>query len=275
MIQGGSSADILLCEAALKGLEGIDYHKALKQMRKNNEVESPDTWLYGRHLNDYHSLGYLSTNVEKNSVSRHMEYAYQDWCIGRLAEHLNDMETAETYYESSKKIWNLWREDIRFFAPRNENGEWVEPFDPASCLPDSWNDPYFYEGTSWQWSFSVHHDFQGLINRHGGNEKFIRHLDRFFDEGYHYSKETMLHVPYLYIYAGRPDKTAERVWECMGQILSSIPNWIKISEVWVVKVPFICVQQWDCIQSWGKICIYFQHLSLKKSKSAWDKQGEN
>lgn len=139
-------------------------------MRKNNEVPSPDTWLYGRHLKDYHTLGYLSTDVKKNCVSRHMEYAYQDWCIGRLAEELGQEETAEEYYDSSKKLWNLWREDLRSFAPRRPDGEWVSSFDPESCLPDSWNDPYFYEGTSLQWSFSTHHDFHGLVERHGGRK---------------------------------------------------------------------------------------------------------
>lgn len=215
MIQGGSSADVLFCEAALKKLEGIDYAKALKQMRKNNEVPSPDTWLYGRHLKDYHALGYLSTDVKKNCVSRHMEYTYQDWCIGRLAEVLGEEETAETYYASSEKLWNLWREDLKCFAPRLPDGEWARSFDPTYCLPDSWNDPYFYEGTSLQWSFSTHHDFHGLVERHGGTEAFIRHLDRFFDGGFYNSKETMLHIPYLYIYAGRPDRAADRVRECL------------------------------------------------------------
>jgi predicted alpha-1,2-mannosidase len=217
MIQGGSSADILFCEAKLKGLEGIDYSQALKQMRKNNEVKPPDTWLYGRHLDDYLSLGYLSTAVKKNCVSRHMEYAYQDWCIGRLAEALNQQEVSEGYYTSSEKLWNLWRDDLKCFAPRRPGGDWMEPFDPAVCLPDSWNDPYFYEGTSRQWSFSAHHDFSGLVERHGGSEGFVRHLDRFFDEGHYNSKETMLHIPYLYIYAGRPDKSADRVRECLAK----------------------------------------------------------
>lgn len=215
MIQGGSSADILLNESMLKGLYNIDYTAALTQMRKNNEVYSPDTWMYGRHLEDYLSLGYVSTRVEKNSVSRHMEYAYQDWCIGRLAESLGDMELAEKYYQSSEKLWNLWNHEMRCFAPRLPDGSWAEPFDPAVCRPDSWNDPYFYEGTSWQWSFSTHHDFAGLIERHGGPDAFVEHLDTFFNKGYYYSKETMLHIPYLYIYAGRPDRTADVVRECM------------------------------------------------------------
>lgn len=217
MIQGGSSADILLCEAALKGFKGIDYEKAMLQMRKNNEVESPDPWLYGRHLKDYRDLGYLSTNVKKNCVSRHMEYAYQDWCIGTLADKLGQSDVAESYWESSQKIWNLWRDDISFFAPKQPDGQWVQPFDPAKCLPDCWNDPYFYEGNSWQWSFNVQHDFAGLIARHGGQTAFISHLDHFFDDGHFYPKETMLHVPYLYIYAGRPDKTADRLRTILEQ----------------------------------------------------------
>lgn len=229
-IQGGSSADILFCEAALKGLPGIDYEKALRQMRKNNEVESPDPWLYGRHLKDYRDLGYLSTNVRKNCVSRTMEYAYQDWCIGTLAARLGHEEVAADYLRGSEKIWNLWRQDICQFAPKQPDGSWVEPFDPASALPDSWNDPYFYEGTSWQWSFNVQHDFAGLIARHGGPERFVSHLDRFFDEGHYDSKETMLHVPWLYIHAGRPDRTAERVRACMEKYFHTGRNGLRDNE---------------------------------------------
>ncbi len=234
-IQGGSSADILFCEAALKGLPGIDYEKALRQMRKNNEVESPNPLLYGRFLPDYRDLGFVSSAV-KNCVSRHLEYSYQDWCIGRLAEHLGQQDVAKTYYENSGKIWNLWREDLKCFGPKNRESQWVETFDPACCLPDSWNDPFFYEGTSRQWSFSAHHDFAELVARHGGDGAFVAHLDEFFDKAmveppktvaglrvwdFYDSKETMLHVPYLYIYAGRPDKTAERVRWAMGEYFNT------------------------------------------------------
>jgi predicted alpha-1,2-mannosidase len=220
-IQGGSSADILICEAALKGFKGINYEKALLQMRKNNEVESPNPRLYGRYLPDYRDLGYLSTNVRLNCVSRHLEYAYQDWCIGALAEKIGQKDVAARYFQGSLKAWNLWREDIRFFAPKLPTGEWVNPFDPAKALPDAWNDPYFYEGTSRQWSFSVHHDFAGLIRRHGGAEAFVHHLDDFFDGGHYHSKETMLHVPYLYIYAGRPELAAEKVRWAMQKFFNT------------------------------------------------------
>lgn len=215
MVQGGSSADILFCEAALKKLPGIDYEKALKYMRKNNEVESPDPWLYGRHLKDYKEKGYVSSDVKLACVSKHLEYTYQDWCIGKLAEILGDTSLAEKNFEASKKVWNLWREDLKLFAPRKANGEFDYSFDPEFMRPDPWHDSNFYEASAWQWMYSVHHDFRGLIERCGGKEEFIRRLDRFFEEGHYHSKETMLHIPYLYIYAGIPEKTFERVRECL------------------------------------------------------------
>ena len=208
-MQGGSSADVLFCEAALKGLSGIDYEKALGYMRKNNEAASPDPWRYGRYLADYRDLGYVSTNVKTACVSRHLEYSYQDWCIGRLAEQLDHRATAQAYYKSAQKLWNLWRADLHAFAPRSSTGAWISPFDPNDVGGSF--DPYFYEAASRHWSFQTFHDFAGLIERHGGYEAFLRHLDTFFDEGHYRSKEMMLHVPYLYHYAGRPDKSCERV----------------------------------------------------------------
>ena len=208
-MQGGSSADVLFCEAALKGLPGINYEKALGYMRKNNEVASPDPWRYGRYLADYRDLGYVSTNVKTACVSRHLEYSYQDWCIGRLAEHLGHHSMAQTYYKNAQKLWNLWRADLHAFAPRSPTGAWISPFDPNDVGGPF--DPYFYEAASCHWSFQTFHDFAGLIERHGGREAFLQHLDAFFDEGRYWSKEIMLHVPYLYHYVGRPDKSSERV----------------------------------------------------------------
>lgn len=230
-IQGGSSVDVLFCEAAMKGLKGIDYEKALKYMRKNNELESPDPDYFGRHLKDYRDLGYVTTDVKLSCVSRHLEYAYQDWCIGALAEILGYRDIADNYYESSKKVWNLWREDVKSFGPKNSKGEWINPFDPkVSTSRYIWLDPYFYEGTSLQWSFNVQHDFYGLIERCGGPDGFYNRLENYFDEGHYHSKETMLHVPYLYIFAGRPDKTAERVRECMDKYFRTERNGLSDNE---------------------------------------------
>jgi len=209
-IQGGSSADVLFCEAAAKGFDGIDYERALHFMRKNNEVESTDPWLHGRHLADYRDLGYLSSRIEMGCVSRHLEYSYQDWCIGSLSADLGHRDIASAYFEASRKLWNLWREDLRCFAPRRPDGNWVEPFDPAHHIERRSFDPYFYEGNSLQWSINTHHDFAGLVNRHGGHAGFVAHLNGLFDSGQISLKETMMHAPYLYLYAGRPDLASRR-----------------------------------------------------------------
>ena len=216
MVQGGSSADILFCEAALKGVPGVNYDKALSYMRKNAETESPNPWYVGRFLSDYRDLGYVSTDVQRSSVSRHLEYAYQDWCIGELAQNLGYDDAARSLKRSSEKVWNLWDPEKKSFTPKRPDGRWIDAFDRDGYHhPHHSFDPYFYEATGRQWSFNVHHDFAGLIDRHGGDAAFVEHLDSFFEGGHYRSKEIMLHVPYLYIYAGRPDKAAERVRYCL------------------------------------------------------------
>ncbi len=214
-IQGASSADVLFCEAALKGLPGVDYSKALAFMRKNAEVEPDDPRYHGRHLRDWRDRGWLSTDTWQG-VSRQLEYAYQDWCIGALARHLGDHAVAERYGASSRNLWNLWREDIHAFAPRRPDGSWAAGYDPAAIRPDCWADPHFYEGSGHAWSFNTQHDVAGLIARMGSDAAFIARLDQFFADGRHPWKEIVLHTPYLYTYAGRPDLTAERAREMLA-----------------------------------------------------------
>jgi len=212
-IQGGSSADIILSEYAQKGIEGIDYQKALRATRKNAEVPPPDPYSSGRYHPDYQTLGFTTTRIALGCVSRHLEYAYQDWCIGKLAEVLGDQKAAEEYFNHSRNLWNLWRSDKKCFAPKNPDGNWIEPFAPEYYKDEFWYDPYFYEGNSIRWSFNTQHDFAGLVRRHGGAEAFVEHLNFYFsedqnDKRFHYRhNETGLHIAYLYLYAGRPDLT--------------------------------------------------------------------
>jgi len=210
-MQSACAADILFSEAALKGLEGVDYEKALRYVRKNNEVLPKDVFVEGRYIDDYNKLGYLSTNVPKGCVSRHLEYTYHDWCIAQLAVILGDKQTAEKYLGNSKRIWNLWSSAKKSFMPRNPDGSWLKGFEPWRNVPEGWNDASCYEGSTIVWSMNVFQDFHGLIRRFGGPVKFIKVLDRIFDEGLFHIKETRMHIPHLYTYAGRPDLAAERV----------------------------------------------------------------
>ena len=228
-LQGGCSAAVLAGEAALKNLPGIDYARALRILRRDAEAASPNPYFYGRHLEAYRDLGYVSAETPQ-CVSRHLEYTYQDWCLARLAETVGDSASAASFDQGARKLWNLWRTDLCSFAPRRRDGAWLEPFDPNWTRSDSWNDPYFYEGSGRQWSWNAQHDFAGLVARFGGAEKFVQALDAFFQPPHHQpwpgpgmparqdrylSKETLLHTPYLFHYAGRPDRTAETVRRAM------------------------------------------------------------
>ena len=159
-------------------------------------------------------------------VSRHLEYTFQDWCLARLAEHAGDAASAARFDGQAKKLWNLWRDDLQTFAPKGRDGAWHAPFHPDFTRPDCWNDPFFYEGSARQWSWNTQHDVAGLVRRMGGPAGFTAALDTFFSapevnpapgpvgqtrRSRYASKETMLHVPYLYHYAGRPDRTADTV----------------------------------------------------------------
>lgn len=224
-LQGGCSAAILAGEAAVKELPGFDAARALRQLRRDAEGESPDPYYFGRYLREYRELGYVAAGTPQ-SVSRHLEYAYQDWCLAEVAARAGDATAAEAFRHSSRKVWNLWRAEGQAFAPRRADGGWAEPFDPNYCRADAWNDPHFYEGSSRQWSWNVQHDFAGLVDRWGGAVGFAATLDQFFSPATersvyrvgqpvradrYASKETMLHVPYLYHYAGQPNRTAEVV----------------------------------------------------------------
>jgi len=213
--QGGCSCDILIAEAAAKNIQGVDYANALSFMRKNNETAPPDPVVMGRFVDDYHQLGYCSTRTPC-SVSRHIEYTYHDWCIADLAHRLGDKTTASTFYSESEKIWNLWDAKRSCFAAKLPDGSWDPNFDPDVHIRDCWCDPYCYEGTSRHWSLSVFQDFHGQIERFGGADAFVEHLDEVFaEEEFHATKETRMHYPWLYIYAGRPDRAAERVHESL------------------------------------------------------------
>lgn len=208
--QSGCCAEILFSEAARKGVPGVDYRRALAACVRNAGTRSDRPDYYGRHLDDYETLGYLSTNVPKGCVSRHIEYTYQDWCIARLAEHLGETEIAGWFEAKAKRLWNLWDDRVRAFMPRRPDGGWVEGVDPDTQPWDGWNNPYSYESTLRHWSFNGLHDIEGLIARHGGRDGFVAFLDSFLARPSKIEKETRMHIPHLYAFAGRPERAAAR-----------------------------------------------------------------
>lgn len=218
MTQGGSNSDVLIADAIVKDLGGFDRELAYKALLKNGDVDSPDPINEGRALGDYLQLGYMSLS-ETRSASRTLEYAYNDFAIAEVATALGKSDDAVRYLRRSGAWRALWDGSLGCIRPRYRDGGWLTPFDCHHVYPDNttaWWDAPFYEGSSAQYSTYVPHDVAGLIDRVGGDASFIAWLDRLFerrasDGGYDHGNEPNFLAAYLYVHAGRPDRTAERV----------------------------------------------------------------
>lgn len=243
--QGGSNADMVVAEAILKDLTGINYEEAFEAMLKNAEVPpGGDERKEGRGgLTDYNTIGYVSTDYER-AGTRTVEYAANDWAIAQSAFKLHRNEDFEKYAKRAGNWENLWKpiesDGARgFIMPRKSDGTWDENFRnrewqyyldfapnkigtiPYKQISDKylkkenftvlsaggWPD-FFYESHSWEYSFYVPHDVNGLIEKAGGKEAFVNRLDTFFLKNYYnIANEPGFLTPCLYIYAGQHHKT--------------------------------------------------------------------
>lgn len=233
--QGGSNAEIVIADALAKGLK-LDYKLALEAMIKDATVAPKDDEAEGRGgLKEYNTLGYVPYGVARGG-NRTVEYAFCDWSIAQVAKHLGKQKVYDKYMAQSERWKNLWRKDYEhdgargFILPRNAEGEWLDsvPFGHSRLNPQAfhytpdvsyegpwycaWWDCFFYEASSWEYSFSIPHDIPALVEACGGNEAFERRLDTFFALGYYnVANEPSFLTPCLYHWVGRPDKTSYRV----------------------------------------------------------------
>lgn len=217
MTQGGSNSDILIADAVAKGLKGFDVEKAYAAMVRNGEVPPCNSRKEGRGgVDEYKTLGYVPYDLER-SCSRTLEYAVCDYATAVVAKHLGKEDVYEKYMSRADYWKNLWCDSVEhegfrgFIWPRHSDGSWLQDSAFSVLKVGSWTSP-FYESHSWEYSLYVPHDVPGLIKKCGGNARFIERLDHYFDKGYYkVSNEPGFLSPCLYIWAGAPDKTTERV----------------------------------------------------------------
>lgn len=216
--QGGSNAEFMLTDAYVKGLSGIDWKTALAAEIHDAEVSPADHLKEGRGgLSDWHKLGYVSIEGSDRPGSVSMEYAADDFAIALLAKGLGKSADYEKYLKRSANWKNLWDTSFSaggftgFIRPRHRDGAWLSPFTAMDHC--TWGGDTFYEGNSWTYSFFVPQNVAGLIRKAGGTDTFLRRLDAFFavPRRYDVGNEPGFLTPYLYNWAGRPDKTAEHV----------------------------------------------------------------
>jgi predicted alpha-1,2-mannosidase len=216
--QGGSNADIVIADAYVKGLTGIDYPTAFEAMLKNASVPPADPQKEGRGgILDYNARGYL-TLADERSGSRTAEYAYDDFAIAEVACGLNHPAEARLFASRAHNWEHLWDKDLTvegfkgFLRPRNADGTWAEPY---HLVRGTWPD-FLYEGDIWTYSLYAPQDVRKLIAMAGGNQMFVNRLDSiFYREHFDVTNEPGFLIPVLYNWAGRPDHTAEVINELL------------------------------------------------------------
>jgi predicted alpha-1,2-mannosidase len=217
--QVGSDADVVVADAVVKGLPGIDLRAAYRAIAKDAKVQPRHPAIQGRDLRDYARLGYVSLSAPR-SASRTLEYAYDDFAVAEVAQRLGHRRDARRLLARARNWTKLWDPATRSIRPRSANGTFAQAFDPAQ-RSFGFGQP-FYEGTALQWSTFVPHDVHGLIDRLGGDSAAVAWLDSLFASGgYDPSNEPDLLAPYLYIHAGRPDRTDDVVRNLLASAYSA------------------------------------------------------
>src|SRR6185437_11377129 len=164
----GYHAVSVIADAIAKGIiTGYDLNTAFEAMKHSAELRQQ------RGLAAYIDQGFIGTEDDRESVSKVLEYAYDDWCIAQVAKKLGWTADYERYMARAQSYKNVFDYSSGFMRPRS-NGNWVDPFDPREVTFA------FTEANSWQYTFFAPQDLGGLIALIGGREKFARKLDQLF-----------------------------------------------------------------------------------------------
>jgi predicted alpha-1,2-mannosidase len=197
------------------------------------EARSTDSLKEGRGgLDDWLNLGYLTIEGTDRPASKQMEYAANDYAIALFAKGLGKEADFRKYSLRAANWKNLWDERAvdhgfnGFIWPRHRDGSWKSGFDPL--LTGTWGGDNFYEGNSWTYSTFVPQDIAGLIRASGGRKRFIERMDSFFDlpSRYDVGNEPGFLAPYLYIWAGQPEQTQDRIRAILAKNYHSGPRGI-------------------------------------------------
>jgi predicted alpha-1,2-mannosidase len=214
-VMTGNPAIAIIADAVVKGFDGFDTALAVEAAVA---LSSDDDNPFPAGLCGYFGLGTPREYIEDGYVpsecdptqaaSLTLELAYADWALAQMAAHLGEDDIAEQFAARAQSYRAHWDADEGFMRGRRRDGSWVSPFDPA----DRGDFNEFVEASAWIFTFFVPHDVPGLIELIGGPAAFVAKLDAFFAGG-HFdpSNQPSFHIPWLYNYAGRPDRTQERV----------------------------------------------------------------
>jgi predicted alpha-1,2-mannosidase len=217
----------VIADAMAKGITGFDYEKAFEASKASAMRD-----VLG--LEAYKKNGFISMDDEHESVSKTLEYAYDDWCIAQMAQIIKNGNEVTRFSKRSENWRNTFDWETGFMRPK-KNGGWDKPFDPREVNNN------FTEGNSWQYSFFVPQNIFGMIEAYGGPEKFEAKLDEMFNSEskttgreqvdvtgligqYAHGNEPSHHMAFLYNYVGKPEKTKEKVHYILNEFYKNTPD---------------------------------------------------
>ena len=236
----GDSADIMITESYLKGITGFDVEAAYEAMKYTSETAVKRD---GRdYIDMYNEYGFVPQDLAPGdeSVSRTLEYAWEDAAIANLATALGYTEDAEKYAAKSMYYKNVFDDDTKYFRARNSDGTFTNRFSPYMTsfydmiMINKYAD-YYAEGSARQWRWSALHDIDGMIELFGSKEYFVSELEDFMEDasanmaavdpghGFWIGNQHDIHTPYLFSNAGRSDLTQKWVrWTLANRFSTDI-----------------------------------------------------
>ncbi len=217
----------VMADAIVKGITGFDYEKCFEAAKHSAMLDHLG-------LASYKENGFISIDDEHESVSKTVEYAYDDWCIAQMAKILGKDSDYDYFMKRSQSWKNLFDYKTGFIRPK-KNGGWDKPFDPREVNNN------FTEGNGWQYTFFVPQDIPGMIEAYGGPTKFEVKLDEMFNSEskttgrqqvdvtglfgqYAHGNEPSHHMAYLYNFIGKPEKTTEKVNYILDNFYKNAPD---------------------------------------------------
>jgi predicted alpha-1,2-mannosidase len=223
----GFHAVSVIADAMVKGIRGFDTELAYEAMKAASEYT-------GHGIPVFNRKGFLEVDDESESVSKTLEYGYDNWCIARTAKLLDKKADIQEYLRRAQAYRYVFDVESGCMRPR-KNGNWLSPFYPSEV------NNHFTEGNSWQYSFYVPHDVEGLIRLHGNKDNFEKKLDELFTTSqklrgreqadvtgligqYAHGNEPSHHMAYLYNYVGKPQKTIERTRQICMDFYTNAPD---------------------------------------------------
>ncbi len=242
---GNNSASVLV-DAYMKGVKVEDLKTLYEGLIHGTENVHPKASSTGRLGYEYYNeLGYVPYDVNINeNAARTLEYAYDDWCIYKLAKDLKrPKKEIDLFAKRAMNYKNLFDKETNLMRGKNKDGKFMSPFSPLK-----WGDA-FTEGNSWHYSWSVFHDPQGLIDLMGGKDVFVQMLDSvfavppIFDDSYYggviheiremtvmnmgnyaHGNQPIQHMIYMYDYAGEPWKAQYWLRQVMNRMYTPGPD---------------------------------------------------